>query len=118
MTDSRATRLIRQRWFWNAGARFRRREAFDSLVLPPCVEETKIPAALLPQTRTKPGPKGPTQELIELSSKGSSGIPRGVVPELPSRSLWPLALRSTRTWSAAHSPLTIDRIRTLQVHHG
>ena len=24
MTDSRATRLIRQRWFWNAGAGFRR----------------------------------------------------------------------------------------------
>jgi hypothetical protein len=63
MTDSRATRLIRQRWFWNAGARFRRREAFDSLVLPPCVEETKIPAALLPQ--------GPDQARSEGTHSGT-----------------------------------------------
>jgi hypothetical protein len=42
-----------------------RPKALDSFALPPGLEEMKVSPRFSPQSRGKPGPKGPAQELID-----------------------------------------------------
>ena len=53
-----------------------------------------------PQRGHRPGPKGPSQELIDAVVAMKRAIPVGAVLALPSRSLWLSASRSIRMWCA------------------
>ena len=66
----------------------------------------------------RPGPKGPTKELIDAVVEMNVAIQRGAASAWPSRSLWPSASISTKTWSAEFSESISGRKRTAEVRHG
>jgi hypothetical protein len=62
-----------------------------------------------PTVRKKPGPKGPSSEVIAAVVEMKRRIRRGVVHGSRNRSLWPSAFPSTRTWFGAFSPFGTSR---------
>ena len=65
--------------------------------------------------RGKPGPKGPSKELIEAVVQMKNHNPSWAVHESRCRSLWRSTSRSIRTLFGAFSPPTTDPNRTLAV---
>ena len=62
-----------------------------------------------PKRRRKPGPKGPSRELIEAVVQQNSAIPPGAVRELLSRLPWLSTSQSTKTSFEGFSLVTIGR---------
>ena len=59
----------------------------------------------------KPGPKGPSAELVHAIVEMKQRHPRWVVRESLNRSPWPSTLQSTKTWFEGFSPITTGRDR-------
>ncbi len=71
-----------------------------------------------PKRVRRPGPKGPTKELIEAVVEMKRRIAAGVASELLNRLPWHSASTSTKTWSAGFSQYTSIRKPDREVRHG
>ena len=65
-----------------------------------------------PNRLRKPGPKGPSAELIHAIVEMRQRIPTGAVRESHNRSPWRSTSKSTKTWFEGFSPITTSPART------
>jgi len=70
------------------------------------------------KTRRRPGPKGPSQELIAAILEIKRLNPRFGCPALPSRFRTPSTWKSTRTWCAGFWRTTLSQSREAKVRRG
>jgi hypothetical protein len=70
-----------------------------------------------PTRRGRPGPKGPSEELMAAIVEMKRRNPRWGAPASPGKSRWPSASHSTRTWSDAFRPgTTTPRLGAVGLH--
>jgi putative transposase len=70
------------------------------------ISKQKYRVLFSPNRRRKPGPKGPSAELIHAVVEVKQRNPTGAVRESHNRSPWPSTSQSTKTWFEGFSPIT------------